>query len=74
MKIKKTLIIIWVVLSAVESCVIQLFSPVLKQWDFQHDTKDFLLTAHSTLHPLTTSFYLHRPRLKISHALNLKAA
>lgn len=53
MKILKKLIIIWVVLSAVESYVIQFFAPLLKQWGFQHGTKDFLMTAHSTLHPLT---------------------
>lgn len=50
---KKLLIIIWVVQSAVESYVIQLFAPLLKQWGFQHDSKNFLLTAQSTLHPLT---------------------
>lgn len=71
----KKIIIIWVVLSAVESYVIQLFALLLKQWGFHHDTKDFLLTAHSTLHPLTlSSFYLRQLRLKISHVLNLKVA
>lgn len=30
----KLLIMIWVGLSAVESYVIQLFAPLLKQWDF----------------------------------------